>query len=84
MNPPTELAQWLGFTETSILLLDGLLRLTDLVEVPSAAIQQLDKDARVQQILRHHFNNLLSDFVKDKLIECLPLTVLVIEVTCQC
>ena len=58
MNPPAELAQWLGFTEDSILLQDGLLRLADLVQVPSEALQQLDKEARLQQILREDFNNI--------------------------
>ena len=58
MNPPPELAQWLGFTEDSILLQDGLLRLADLVQVPSEALQQLDKESRLQQILREDFNNI--------------------------
>ena len=58
MNPPAELAQWLGFTEDSILLQDGLLRLADLVQVPSEALQQLDKEARIQQILREDFNEI--------------------------
>ena len=56
MNPPADLAQWLGFTEDSILLQDGLLRLADLAEVPPAALLQYDKEARIQQIIRDDFN----------------------------
>ena len=59
MNLPPELAQWLGFTESSILLQDGLLRLADLVQVPSEALQPLDKEAQIQQILREDFNEIL-------------------------
>ena len=67
MNLPPELAQWLGFTESSILLQDGLLRLADLVQVPSEALQQLDKEAQIQQILREDFNEIFSpdNSVKD-------------------
>ena len=56
MNPPSDLAQWLGFTEDCILLQDGLLRLADLAEVPPAALLQYDKEARIQQIIREDFN----------------------------
>ena len=58
MNPPGDLAQWLGITEESILLQDGLLRLTDLLQVPSAALHQLDKEVRVQQIVSADNKNL--------------------------
>ena len=60
MTAPAELAPWLGFTEDSILLQDGLLRLADLVQAPPEALQQHDKEARVQQILSADTRNISS------------------------
>eukprot|EP00091_Calanus_sinicus_P020356 TRINITY_DN5505_c0_g1_i1.p1 TRINITY_DN5505_c0_g1~~TRINITY_DN5505_c0_g1_i1.p1 ORF type:complete len:303 (-),score=51.46 TRINITY_DN5505_c0_g1_i1:96-1004(-) len=51
MSPPSDVLQWLGLREETILLQDGLLRLTDLVEVSPEALNLLDVQAKVQQIL---------------------------------
>ena len=51
MSPPNEVSQWLGLREETILLQDGLLRLTDLIEVSQEALNLLDLQAKVQQIL---------------------------------
>ena len=51
MTLPTEIAQWLGFTEESFLIQDGLLRLGDMVEAPPDAISLCDKETRTQHIL---------------------------------
>ena len=51
MNPPVELTQWLGITEESILLQDGLLRISDMVEVPPEALKPCDQETKTQQIL---------------------------------
>ena len=51
MNPPVELSQWLGITEESILLQDGLLRISDMVEVPPEALKPCDQETKTQQIL---------------------------------
>eukprot|EP00092_Neocalanus_flemingeri_P030552 GFUD01033172.1.p1 GENE.GFUD01033172.1~~GFUD01033172.1.p1 ORF type:complete len:4225 (-),score=861.78 GFUD01033172.1:307-12981(-) len=51
MSPPSEVLQWLGLCEETILLQDGLLRLTDLVEVSPEALKLLDVQSKVQQIL---------------------------------
>ena len=51
MNVPPDLAQWLGFTEESFLLQDGLLRLGDLVAAPPGALVLCDQEARTQHII---------------------------------
>ena len=51
MNLPPDLAQWLGFTEDSFLIQDGLLRLGDMVEAPPEALMLCDQDSRTQHIL---------------------------------
>ena len=51
MNLPPDLAQWLGFTEESFLLQDGLLRLGDLVSPPPEALMLCDLESRTQHSL---------------------------------
>ena len=57
MSLPTEIAQWLGFTEESFLIQDGLLRLGDMVEAPPDAISLCDKETRTQHILSLDISN---------------------------
>ena len=57
MNPPAELSQWLGFSEESILLQDGLLRLGDLIEVPQGALFPYDEETKIQHFLNLDNNN---------------------------
>ena len=51
MSLPADLSQWIGFTEESILLQDGLLRLGDIVEVPPDALEPFDRETKIQHIL---------------------------------
>merc|ERR1712098_215608 len=57
MNPPAELSQWQSFSEESILLQDGLLRLGDLIEVPQEALFTYDEETKIQHFLNLDSNN---------------------------